>query len=84
MLTGVCASLSTKTNDAWLSEDGWRAGNSKDGVSALLMGLEKLKDGLCSTDMSDAIDGDRWLWPKGDRMLLLVDILREPWETCEC
>jgi len=60
MLMGVWAVSSAKTNEAWLSEDAWRAGVSKLGVPALLRGLEKLKDGRGNPDVSELTDGERW------------------------
>lgn len=58
MLTGVFAVSSAKIKEAWLSEEGWRAGESKPGVPDRVMGLEKLKDGRGSPEASELMEGD--------------------------
>lgn len=65
MLTGVLAASSVGKKDEWLSDEGCRvggsirAGVSKPGVPDRLIGLEKLKAGLGSSDMLELTDGDR-------------------------
>lgn len=82
---------SAKIKDGWLSDDACRCGVSRPGVPALLIGLEKLKDGL-GNEATELIEGDLWYGWKlamaGDDRpvipkLLPPDIFRAGWEWNE-
>ncbi len=62
MLTGVLTVSSARMKEeAWLSEEACLAGVSRPGVSARLIGREKLNDGRGrGADMSELMDGDLW------------------------
>lgn len=60
LLSAVEAASSGGKKDPWLSDDIVRAGGSKLGVPARLIGLEKLNCGRGSPEASEATDGERW------------------------
>ena len=83
VLLGVQAG-SSAGREAWLSDESWRAGASKIGVPALLMGLEKLNCGRGSPEASEATEGERWNGGQaGEKAPLLEESLRELCEWIE-